>query len=280
MHPVLFGLGPITIYSYGFFLALAYMFATYVFWREGKKQGYQEEKLLDFSIISLLAALVGGRVFYVLINLKQFSGDLKSALYVWEGGFAYYGSLVFVFLTCIYFIRKWRWSFLQVVDIGSLSVLVAIIFAKIGSFLSGNDYGTLTKLPWGVTFSYLEGKRHPVQLYEAVFAIILLITIYSYYKRNIKSVNFRSGAVFFYFLLFNSLGRFAFEFFRGDSSYLGPVKLANVISLILAGVALFSLYFYQFRNFGEDKHKITKYIFGLGRIKSRFRKGINEPRAF
>ena len=280
MHPVLFDIGPITIYSYGFFLALAYLFATYVLWREGKKQGYQEEKLLDFSIISLVTALVGGRVFYVLINLKQFAGDFRSAFYIWEGGFAYYGSLIFVFLVSIYFIRKWRWSFLQLVDIGSLSVLVAIIFAKLGSFLSGNDYGTLTSLPWGVTFYYLEGKRHPVQLYEAAFAVVLLISLYTYYKKNIKSVNFRSGAVFFYSLLFNSLGRFIFEFFRGDSSYLGPVKLANVISLILAAVALFSLYFYQFRNFSEDKSKFTKYFFGFGRFKKPFRKGINEPRAF
>lgn len=50
MYPILFQLGPVTIYSYGFFLALAYLAATYILWREGKKQGFQEEKLIDLSI--------------------------------------------------------------------------------------------------------------------------------------------------------------------------------------------------------------------------------------
>lgn len=275
MYPVLFNFGPLTIYSYGFFLALAFLVATYVFWREGKKQGYQEEKLLDFSIISLLAALVGGRILYVLINFEQFSGNFGRILYFWEGGFAYFGSLVVVFAVGIFFIRRWRWSFLQIADIGSLAVLAAIVVAKIGSFLSGNDYGTNTSLPWGVTFSYLEGSRHPVQLYEAFYALVLLFFLYTNYKKSITSQAFRSGATFFYFLFFSSLGRFFFEFVRGDSSFLGPVKLANVLSLVLCALAVFSLYFYQFRNFTNDRHNLTKYFFGLGR--RPFKRSVHEP---
>lgn len=280
MYPVLFNLGPITVYSYGFFLAFAYLAATYVFWKEGKKQGYQEEKLLDFSIIALVAALIGGRILYVFINFEQFSRQFSRIIFFWEGGFAYYGSLILVFLAGTYFVRKWRWSFLQIADIGALSVLVAIIIAKIGSFLSGNDYGTLTSLPWGVKFSYLEGSRHPVQLYEAFFALILILLLYKSYKKSLNSADFRSGAVFFYFLFFSNLGRFVFEFFRGDSSFFGAIKLANILSFVLAAIALFSLYFYQFRNIAEDKRKITKYFLGFSRGRRPFRRSINEPRSF
>lgn len=280
MYPVLFNLGPITIYSYGFFLALAYLWGTYVLWKEGKKQGYQEEKLIDFSIVTLVGALVGGRLLYVLINFEQFSSDLKKIFYFWEGGFAYYGSLVFVFSVGVYFIRRWRWSFLQIADIGTLAVLVALVIAKIGSFLSGNDYGSLTNLPWGVRFAYLEGLRHPVQLYEAFFSLILFLVLFKLYKKNINSTNFRSGAIFFYFLLFSSLGRFFIEFFRGDSSFIGPVKLANILSFALAASALFSLYFYQFRDFGKDRSNLSKYIFGLGKVKGAFKRNTNEPRTF
>ena len=280
MYPVLFDFGPITIYSYGFFLACSYLVATYVLWREGKKQGYSEEKLLDFSILSLIAALVGGRLLYVLINFEQFSGNLKKAVYFWEGGFAYYGSMILVAFVAVYFVRRWRWSFLQIADIGALSVLAATVVAKIGSFLSGNDYGRLTNLPWGLSFSYLEGDRHPTQLYEAFFALVLLFCLYRLYKKTIHSVTFRSGAVFFYFLFFSSVGRFFLEFFRGDSSYLGPVKLAQLLAFLLAVFSLFSLYFYQFRNLSEDKGKISKYLFGFRRVRGPFNRRINEPRAF
>lgn len=58
MLPVLFKLGPVTIYSYGFFMTLSYLVAAFILWREGKRQGYQPEKLFDLSLIALVAALL------------------------------------------------------------------------------------------------------------------------------------------------------------------------------------------------------------------------------
>ncbi len=264
MYPILFKLGPLTIYSYGFFLALAYLLATYVFWREGKRQGYQEEKLIDFSVASLVAAILGGRILYSLINFELFSSDPKRIFYFWEGGFAYFGSLFAVLLVGTYLVRKWRWSFFQIADFGSLAVLVAIVVGKIGSFLSGNDFGSLTKLPWGVNFVFLEGSRHPTQIYEALFNLLLLIILYRFYKNNISQLGqLRSGAVFLYFLTFNNFGRFILESFRGDSSYIGPVRFATVVSLIVASLALLALYFYQFRNLSNDLKTISKYALGV-----------------
>ena len=98
MLPVLLDIGPITIYSFGFFLALSYLVGTFVFWKLGKKQGYNEEKLLDLSVISLIAALVGGHLYFVILNFSLFRDNLVSILHVWQGGFAYHGSLAAVFL--------------------------------------------------------------------------------------------------------------------------------------------------------------------------------------
>src|SRR4030042_1321874 len=94
MLPVLFKIGPVTIYSFGFFLTVAYFVATFILWREGKRQGYNEEKLLDLSVISLIAAILGGRVYYLFLNWQFFSDEPVRAFYFWEGGFAYHGALV------------------------------------------------------------------------------------------------------------------------------------------------------------------------------------------
>lgn len=278
MYPILFKFGPVIIYSYGFFLAFAYLAATYVFWKEAKKQGYQEEKLLDFSVVSLVAAIVGGRIFYILINSQYFfdSGNFKKIFFFWEGGFAYYGSFILVLFFGTYLIRKWKWSFLQIADIASLAVLLATFFGKIGSFLSGNDFGSLTKLPWDVTFPLLEGKRHPVQLYEALVALALLIALYIYYKKNTtRAYKLKSGAVFFYFLFFSSVSRLILEQFRGDSTYLGPVKIAQVFAFVIALFALFSLYYFQFRNFSTDRSRVSHYLLGISsKLKVPLRKKI------
>ena len=264
MHPIIFKIGTITIYSYGFFLALAYLIATYIFWREGKRQGYQEEKLVDFSVASLVAAIVGGRLLYTLLNFELFRTDLLRIFYFWEGGFAYYGSFVAVFLVGSWLVRRWHWSFFQIADFGSLAVLAATILGKVGSFLSGNDFGSLTNLPWGVNFELLEGKRHPVQLYEALAALVLLVLLYRLYKKNLSRLGqLHSGSVFLYFLFFSSLSRLVLENFRGDSSFFGPFRLASLFSFSVALLALLALYYYQFRNLSQDFKTISKYVLGV-----------------
>jgi len=112
MIPILFKIGPVTIYSWGFFLVASYLVATFILWREGKRQGYNEEKLLDLSIISLLAALVGGRAFFVLLNWPLFKEEPLSTLSFWQGGFAYQGAF-FAVVAAAYFLFRlllpWSW---------------------------------------------------------------------------------------------------------------------------------------------------------------------------
>src|SRR4030042_6258421 len=106
MFPILFKIGPVTIYSWGFFLVLAYLAATFILWREGKRQGYNEERLLDLSIISLIASLIGGRVLFVILNIPLFQEEPISALYFWQGGFVYQGAFLAVIAASISFIRR------------------------------------------------------------------------------------------------------------------------------------------------------------------------------
>lgn len=264
MHPILFKLGPIIVYSYGFFLAVAYLAATFIFWREGKKRGFKEEKLIDLSVLALLAAIVGGRLFYIFQNWDFFGHNFSRVFAVWEGGFSYYGALAAVFLVGAYLVRVWRWDFFQVADFSALAALAAIFFGKIGSFLSGNDYGSLTTLPWGVSSDFLEGSRHPVQIYEAIFVLVLFVILYRLYHKNLTRLGqLRSGSIFFYFLLFTSVGRLILEEFRGDSKYLGPFRVASLFAFALVIISVFGLYYYQFRNFAADKRAIGRYLLGF-----------------
>lgn len=204
MLPILFKLGPITIYSFGFFLALAYFFGSFILWREGRKQGYNEEKLLDLSIIGLVASLLGGRAYYVLLNWGLFKDDPTTAVYFWQGGLAFHGSLLLAIIIGLVFVKLWKWPFFQVADIASLSATAALVVGKLGAFLAGVDFGKNTDLPWGVIFPGLVGNRHPVQIYEAVAYLLLLLILYVLYLRNLSSTNMRSGKVFFTFLILGS----------------------------------------------------------------------------
>jgi len=60
-------------------------------------------------------------------------------------------------------------------DLFAVPLCVGIAVGRIGCFVAGladDTYGTATTLPWGVDFG--DGvKRHPTQLYELVFLLVL-----------------------------------------------------------------------------------------------------------
>lgn len=264
MLPILFQVGPIQVYSYGFLLTLAYLAGTFVFWREGRKRGFNEEKLLDLSILTLIGALIGGRALYVLLNWSYFQEDMISVFYFWQGGFAYFGALGVGFFVVLYFVRNWKWPFFQIADLGALAVSLSFSIGKIGSFLAGTDYGTQTDLPFGIVFPNLVGARHPVQLYEAAASLLIFLVLLRVYFNNIsKSGEIRSGRVFFDWIIFSALARFFFEYFRADSTYFSGVALAQILSLILASIGLVGIYYFGLRNFRTDLRIFLKRVSGL-----------------
>lgn len=247
MYPILFNLGPLTVRSYGLFLVLAFIFGTYVVWKEGKRGGYNEEKLLDFSVVLLVSALIGARVYYILLHLGVFLEEPFKAFYLWQGGFAFHGALIGAIVGGYFYTKRVKWPFYQLADLVAVAASLSGAIAKIGAFLSGADYGTASSLPWGVHFVGQVGKRHPVQLYEAFYFLIIFLILKELDKRKQ-----RSGGIFYLYLFLIGLGRWVLEFYRGDSTYIGSIKVAHLVSLVLVVVGLVGLYYFSRRDWRSD----------------------------
>ena len=68
MYPILFSYGPLRIYTYGFFLALAFLCSMYMAGREAKRRGGQPEQIYDLSFYAIVAAIVGSRSLDVILK--------------------------------------------------------------------------------------------------------------------------------------------------------------------------------------------------------------------
>ncbi len=271
MLPILFKIGPVNVYSYGFFLAVAYLAATFILWREGKRQGYNEEKLLDLSVISLVGALIGGRVFFALLNLGRFTEDPASIFYFWQGGISFYGAGAGVLILNILLTKSWKWPFFQIADIAAISASAALVLGKIGAFLAGLDFGKISNLGWAVSFPTLVGKRHPVQLYEALSYFIIFVFLYFLYLRNLTSVRMKSGKVFFTFLILASLVAGAADFLKAQSQIFYNIPVIFIYSLMIAFLSSVALYYFQIRIFKDDLQNFLRFSLSLN--KKVFRKG-------
>ena len=79
MHPILFEIGPIKIFTYGFLLALGFLSAIFVAGREARRLGIPPGKFFDLCFYIILAALVGSRLVYVLLDLRTFIANRFAA---------------------------------------------------------------------------------------------------------------------------------------------------------------------------------------------------------
>ena len=68
MHPILFTIGPITIYSYGVMLAIAVLICTYFLSRDARHYQISQENAYDLVFWCMLWGIVGARIFYIMIE--------------------------------------------------------------------------------------------------------------------------------------------------------------------------------------------------------------------
>jgi len=122
-------------------------------------------------------------------------------------------------------------------DLMVYPLILAMVIGRIGCFLAGLDDGTFgvaSNLPWAINFG--DGiRRHPTNLYEIFFWLLLGITL----KLAEKKHRFTDGSKFKIFLSAYLLFRLWVEFIKPD--YFFSFGLSVIQLVCLAGI----LYYYK-----------------------------------
>lgn len=245
MFPILFKIGPFTLHTYGLLIAIGFISGILLAIHNGKKEGIAKEAILDIGFYALIAAIVGSRLFYVLVDYKYFVDNPSDIFKIWEGGLVFYGGLLFAIPVVLFYFKKHALPILKTFDILAPSLAIGHAIGRLGCFSAGCCHGKPTNLPWGITFTdphtlAIRGiPLHPTQLYEfgTEFGIFIFLLFLKRHKR------FNGQIVWMYVLLY-SVGRFIIEFFRGDSArgfiYNG-YSIAQGISVVMFIASIVSL---------------------------------------
>ena len=73
MHPILVKIGPITIHTYGFLLAVGVISAILLSMHLAKKQNIDRRVLTDFFFYTILMGLLGANVFLFITEFGYYS---------------------------------------------------------------------------------------------------------------------------------------------------------------------------------------------------------------
>jgi len=247
MLPVLLDLKFIKIYTYGVFLALGFLWASFILWKNIRLTQYKEDEVFDGFFLGLIGGLFFGRLVYVVLNFKEFGFSfLKFILVNGYPGISLYGALIGMVLMLFIFFSSKKIKFLAIVDYFMTSFFIGLAFGKLGSFFSGSEVGVKTTFFLKTKYFGFDGWRHLTSFYEAIFFVIGAIAAQKILM-EMRKEKFFHGFLFYLSMWYFSAVYFIFDKFKVNNLYFSGQSFNKAVAVIL--LLTISIYFvYYFRS--------------------------------
>ena len=159
MYPVLFHIGPVTLYSFGLMMAVAFLTANYFFTKDIARRGLDARMAGQITIIALIGGVAGSKIFSILENWQDFTRDPVGQFFS-PAGLTFYGGFLVAMAWIYFYVKRKRLRFAVFADMLAPTVLLAYGIGRIGCQLAGDgDYGIPSRLPWAM--SYPQGTAKP-----------------------------------------------------------------------------------------------------------------------
>ncbi len=237
MHPILFHWHFLTIRSYGVCMALAFAAGIALAAWLNRKDGRQDDAVLDLAVWLMVGSVIGARVLYVIVQPQEFAARPWEVFFIWQGGLVYYGGLVGGALAGAWWIRGQKLPLWPMADCLAPAIALGQAIGRQGCFLNGCCYGVVN-FKYGVIFPAIgDNLPHlPTEQYES-FACLALAAFLVWFKLRRRSFE---GQVFWIYVLSYSVIRFVIEFWRGDvargtliSPLLSPSQWISLVTFSL-----------------------------------------------
>ncbi len=257
MIPVLFRLGPITVYSYGLMMALGFLAADVVIASECRRRRFNPDYASSLVVWAAISGIAGSRIYDILDNLPAYMHDpwamvFSGSGFVWYGGL--FGGLAATYLVSRYYGIK----FLVTADMAAPALALGQAFGRVGCQLSGDgDWGLPSKLPWAMSYpraivgwdpqhvltlgpnhtlvsacqtaaQCAQVRVHPAPIYETILYLGVFAVLW-FLRRG----NRIDGRLFYGYLVLAGASRFLVEFIRVNPRVWMGLSEAQLIAIAM-----------------------------------------------
>lgn len=241
-----------TYYWYGIIIAFGALLALIYMLKVRKRFGFTRDNVIDILLVALIPGIIGARLYYCLFyrnadGVNPYFQNPASILYIWKGGLAIYGGIIFGVLGLIIYAKKKKLSVPAVLDLAGLAVIIGQCVGRWGNFINREAYGISTDnlgayidttVPWrmGLTLDGTTYYVHPTFLYESLWNLVGFILLHFISKKRKYD-----GQVFLLYLAWYGLGRMMIEGLRADSLMLGSTRVSKLLAAALLIVSVLIL---------------------------------------
>ena len=244
-----------TIHPYMIMSLIGILVSLFYVINKSKKEKISDYDYIIVTLFGALGAMIGGHLLYSIVNYKLiiiFINNLhkiKNINMLFQclieifGGNIFYGGLIGGLIAAFITIKMKKMDMKKTTDFLAPIIPLFHFFGRIGCFLSGCCYGIESKIGFTYKHSLVESannvNRFPIQLVESFYNLLIFILLTILYKKNKMK-----GKLIYLYLFIYSIGRFVFEFFRGDSyrGFILGLSTSQFISIIIFVIAVYMLF--------------------------------------
>jgi phosphatidylglycerol---prolipoprotein diacylglyceryl transferase len=217
-------IGNFVLSSYSLFVSLGLLAGILFFYHEARKNKVNNDRTFLIAVAAIVGGILGAKIIVWILyfpqivkNFTNYSLLLSGRTVV--GGFLG-GTLAVILTKKILKIKDKRGN------IFAPAVALGLAVGRIGCFLQGCCYGIATNLPWGINFG--DGiRRHPTQIYESLFFLIMF-----FYLQKKKKENPKPGKLFQLLLVDYFIFRFFLEFIKFEPKEVWGLTIYQIIAII------------------------------------------------
>lgn len=241
--PEIIKFGGFEIRWYGLLFAIGFFVSYYILKNMFIRENIKIELLDKLTMYVGISTIIGARLGHVLFYQPDYYiHHLLEIFQIWKGGLASHGGAIGIIIALIIFSKKYKISFLWLID--KIVVVVAITGAliRIGNLMNSEIYGIPTNVPWAFIFERIDNiPRHPTQIYESLaYLSIFILLMFLYYKKDMWK---KQGFIFGLFLILLFSARFFIEFIKENQTNIGKeliLDMGQILSIpfIIAGIYL------------------------------------------
>ncbi|MGC1675904.1 MAG: prolipoprotein diacylglyceryl transferase [Candidatus Binataceae bacterium] len=250
MIPVLFHIGPLTVYSYGLMMALGFLAADWVVTLECRRRSLPADYASSMIVWAAVTGIAASRLLDIFNNFSSYMADPKSMIFS-GSGFVWYGGMIGGIVAVYLVSRRYKIPFLQTADMAAPALAIGQAIGRLGCLTSGDgDWGIPSTLPWAMSFpkaivgwnsdtvlkhgpggilvsGYFPGVRvHPTPIYEAILYTAVFLILWSLRKKGLAD-----GRLLYLYLMLAGLSRFMVEFLRINPQVFAGLSEAQVIAI-------------------------------------------------
>ena len=289
-----FSIGPVTIHIYALCILMGIVLAVWITTTRWKKLGGNFDQVLDITLVSVPAGIIGARLYHIITTPERFfgpDGDWAEMFRIWNGGLGIWGGVLFGALATWAWCRHKHYPMALLADAIAPGLLVAQAVGRLGNWFNQELYGAPTTLPWGLKLN-MEGTAighseqcydgatcpsgtlfHPTFLYEMIWNLIGAAIIVYIGSKAMKKL--KAGSLFAVYIMWYTLGRTWIESLRIDYAheFLG-VRINVWVSM--AVFVLGAVSFIVVQQMGKDTDLLAEKLRTVTEIEQRLENGESE----